>query len=108
MAGRMAAIAVHVGMVIWVASAGHSAPAPATGVCPPFQLRAGDGSPIDPVAGVNTDAPYSPRKTCGACHDYDLITQGYHFQQGKDEQPSERLTRLYHWVSTPGDYGGRW
>ena len=25
---------------------------------------------------------YSPKKTCGACHDYDSITKAYHFMQG--------------------------
>jgi len=27
--------------------------------------------------------PYSPERTCGGCHDTSVITQGYHFQQGK-------------------------
>ena len=25
---------------------------------------------------------YSPKQTCGACHDYDAITKAYHFMQG--------------------------
>jgi len=25
---------------------------------------------------------YSPKKTCGACHDYTKITKAYHFMQG--------------------------
>jgi hypothetical protein len=28
-------------------------------------------------------APYSPRQTCGGCHDIDTIASGYHFQQGR-------------------------
>lgn len=30
-------------------------------------------------------APYSPSRSCGTsgCHDVGLITQGYHFQQGR-------------------------
>jgi hypothetical protein len=49
------------------------------------------GNLINPVAGINTDKPYSPKQTCGKCHDYDLITQGYHFQQGKDEEAPARM-----------------
>lgn len=29
--------------------------------------------------------PYSPRQTCGTCHDVDSITNGYHFTQGRDD-----------------------
>ena len=29
--------------------------------------------------------PYSPRQTCGACHDVDSIANGYHFQQGRTD-----------------------
>jgi hypothetical protein len=50
-----------------------------TGVCPPFNLLDEEGNIINPVAGVNADKPYSPRQTCGKCHDYDKITQGFHF-----------------------------
>lgn len=32
---------------------------------------------------VASTEPYSPRKTCGACHDIDTIANGYHFQQGR-------------------------
>ena len=80
----------------------------ATGVCPPFQLRNAAGEVVDPVAGANADDPYSPRQTCGACHNYALITEGYHFMQGKGEPLSPRLESLYRWVLSPGDYGGRW
>jgi len=80
----------------------------ATGVCPPFQLRNAAGEVVDPVAGVNAGDPYSPKQTCGACHNYALITEGYHFMQGKGEPLSPRLESLYRWVLSPGDYGGRW
>ncbi|MBM4093179.1 MAG: hypothetical protein FJ276_27775, partial [Planctomycetes bacterium] len=30
--------------------------------------------PTDPAA-----PPYSPRRTCGRCHDYDAVAQGHHF-----------------------------
>lgn len=77
-------------------------------VCPPFFLRDEDGNIINPVAGTNVDKPYSPKQTCGACHDYDKITEGYHFQQGADEKPTELQAERCQWASTPGNYGGTW
>jgi len=81
-----------------------------TGVCPPFFLKDDTGTVINPVTGKNTGKPYSPKQTCGTkgCHNYDKITQGYHFQQGKDENPNPKMTSLYQWVLSPGQYGGRW
>jgi len=67
------------------ATRGKSSP---PGVCPPFQLRDEEGNVINPVAGENAHKPYSPKQTCGKCHDYDKITQGYHFMQGKGEEPT--------------------
>ena len=77
-------------------------------VCPPFHLRDGNGEVINPVTGENTDKPYSPRRTCGACHDYEKIVEGFHFQQGRGEEPAPWLKERYAWVTSPGDYGGRW
>ena len=79
-----------------------------SGVCPPFFLYDEDGNVINPVKGINTDKPYSSRQTCGKCHDYDKITQGFHFQQGKDEQPDSVMKSRFQWVSHPGNYGGNW
>ena len=45
-------------------------------------LRGFDGKPLT----VESKAPYSPKRTCGACHDYDRITNGYHFQQGRTDE----------------------
>ena len=42
-------------------------------------LRGFDGRPLT----LESKTPYSPRKTCGSCHDYDQITNAYHFQQGR-------------------------
>ena len=56
--------------------------------CPPFLLRDVDGKVIDPTKDTEdkrTTRPVSTKQTCGACHDYDRITRGYHFQAGKDE-----------------------
>jgi hypothetical protein len=78
------------------------------GVCPPFNLYDEEGNLIDPVNNVNTGKPYSPKQTCGKCHDYEKITQGFHFQQGKDEQATGLVAERYQWVSHPGNYGGNW
>jgi len=79
-----------------------------TGVCPPFQLRDEQGQPINPVTGENANQPYSPKQTCGACHDYDKITRGYHFTQGAGEAPTQAQSERYQWVTSPGYYGGTW
>jgi hypothetical protein len=80
------------------------------GVCPPFNLYDEDGKIIDPVHRINAEKPYSPKQTCGAegCHDYDKITEGYHFQQGKGEEPNQTFKERYQWVTSPGNYGGNW
>jgi hypothetical protein len=77
-------------------------------VCPPFFLKDEDGNIIDPLHGINQDRPYSPKKTCGSCHDYDLITSAYHFQQGKNEKIKPGLAAAYSWMLSPGNYGGRY
>jgi hypothetical protein len=80
------------------------------GVCPPFPLRDEAGNVINPVANPKVDTPYSPRQTCGAkgCHDYDKITQGFHFTQGKGEAMPKDYAARYQWASSPGNYGGNW
>ncbi|WP_449243863.1 multiheme c-type cytochrome [Desulfobacca acetoxidans] len=78
------------------------------GVCPPFKLRDEQGRIIDPVHGINNKVPYSPRQTCGACHNYQLITEGFHFTQGKGEALPKEYADRYNWVMFPGNYGGNW
>lgn len=78
------------------------------GVCPPFNLYDENDNLIDPVNYMNSDVPYSPKKTCGKCHNYDKITEGFHFQQGKGEVPTETMNKRYKWVTSPGNYGGTW
>lgn len=80
------------------------------GVCPPFKLRDEKGNVIDPTHNENSHVPYSPKQTCGAagCHDYKLITEGFHFTQGKGESLPEKFASRYNWVSSPGNYGGNW
>ncbi len=67
--------------------------------CPPFNLRDKNGDVIDPTKDKEgkpipadlplpqqgISRPVSLKKTCGACHDYNTITHGYHFQMGRDE-----------------------
>ena len=79
-----------------------------SGVCPPFYLYDEEGNIIDPVNNINAEKPYSPRQTCGKCHNYEKITQGFHFQQGKDETATGTFAERYQWVSNPGNYGGNW
>ena len=42
------------------------------------------GDEINPVTGYNATVPFSSEQTCGLCHDYETITQGFHFQMGWD------------------------
>ncbi len=80
----------------------------AVGVCPPFHLLDEKGNVINPVSGKNADEPYSTKQTCGQCHNYDRITSGYHFQQGKGRDVPEGFKKRYPWVTSPAQYGGRW
>ena len=58
---------------------------------PAINLLDRNGDLIDPVNGENANAPFSTRQTCGMCHEYDVITQGFHFQMG--------------WQTVADDYG---
>ena len=78
------------------------------GVCPPFFLYDEEGNVINPVHGINADKPYSPRQTCGKCHDYNKTTEGFHFQQGRGEKPNPLTAERCLWVTSPGNYGGNW
>ena len=49
-----------------------------------IQLRDAAGNPVTSASTV----PYSPEQSCGGCHDLALITQGYHFQQGRTDGAS--------------------
>src|SRR4030043_813720 len=69
-------------------------------------LKGIDGNPLFP----ESKAPYSPRKTCGGCHDYDQITNGYHFQQGRTDGAGKIVIRdtfdpKYPWNLSFGMYG---
>jgi len=67
-------------------------------------LKNEQGDRINPER--NSADPYSPRKTCGGCHNYSMITAGYHFQQGFDRM-SDRFDARRPWHLSPGMFG-RW
>jgi len=65
---------------------------------------------------------YSPKQTCGKCHDYDSITKAYHFREGTTPGPNggvsdtwvsenaennaqKYLTNAYGHLLSPGQYG---
>jgi hypothetical protein len=69
-------------------------------------LKGLDGNPLS----IDSKMPYSPKKTCGACHDYDRITNGYHFQQGRTDGAgkiviSDTFDSKYPWNLSSGMYG---
>ncbi len=61
---------------------------------PAIQLLDRNGNPIvnqlssaDTITAANgslykAGPAYSPRQTCGKCHDYDAVTKAYHFREG--------------------------
>jgi hypothetical protein len=61
----------------------------AIGVHPDVVLRDRLGAALPPGS---TD-PYSPRQTCGACHDVDEAANGYHFQQGRTDAAGDVVTK---------------
>jgi hypothetical protein len=65
-------------------------------------LRNEQGDKI--TTALNSIDPYSPKKTCGACHDYSAVTSGYHFQQGFDAM-KDRYDARRPWILSPGMFG---
>lgn len=91
-------------------------------------LKASDGTDI----GVGSQTPYSPKQSCGVCHNYESdaalatkdhgagtasyqvpyprhgVTAGYHFQQGRNLDWGDRQREYYHvpnFTSSGGMYG---
>ena len=65
-----------------------------------------DGNEIS----LDSNIPYSPKNTCGECHDYDAITNAYHFQQGRTDADGEiivgdDLDSRNPWLLSRGMYG---
>jgi hypothetical protein len=73
---------------------------------PEFSLLDYAGNEIGP----GSTAPYSPKNTCGMCHDYDSITLAYHFQQGRSDSKGNLLVddamdSKSPWLISHGMYG---
>ena len=73
---------------------------------PKIILRGFDGIPLT----VESKIPYSPKKTCGDCHDYFRITNGYHFQQGRTDGKgniviNDLFDPAYPWNLSSGMFG---
>ena len=73
---------------------------------PRIVLKGFDGDPLT----LESKVPYSPRKTCGACHDYTRITNGYHFQQGRTDGTgkiviSDTSSPKFPWNLSSGMFG---
>jgi hypothetical protein len=65
-----------------------------------------DGNEIS----LESNVPYSPKYTCGECHDYDAITNAYHFQQGRTDAEGniivgDDLDSRNPWLVSRGMYG---
>jgi hypothetical protein len=54
-------------------------------VISPPALLSDDGKPQDPKAN-----PYSTAQTCGKCHEYEVISQGWHFNAALGNVPAGR------------------
>jgi hypothetical protein len=70
---------------------------------PPVTLRDEAGRNV-----LDSGQPISTRRTCGgACHDYDFISNSFHFQQGKNEMDRQLLSRhgIAPFNSSPGMFG---
>jgi hypothetical protein len=72
----------------------------------PVSLKGYDGKELT----VDSTKPYSPRQTCGDCHDYDKITNGYHFQQGRTDGSgkivmSDHFNPKKPWIRSAGMFG---
>ncbi|MCC7140147.1 MAG: hypothetical protein IT460_17130 [Planctomycetes bacterium] len=86
---------------------GPDVPAPATGDHTAIVLRDRLGQPI----ALGSKEPYSPRETCGGCHDVDAMANAYHFQQGRTTAAGTIQTKsdFYGdnrpWLGSDGMYG---
>ena len=89
------------GMLGWLSAEAVPAARPHAAV----QLKDADGRSIDPAAA--SPRPYSPRQTCGGCHDYAKITHGYHFQMGADQAKLAQVKPdpAKPWIWSPGQIG---
>jgi formate dehydrogenase gamma subunit len=85
-----------------------AATTPARAQHPAINLVDHNGDLIDPVNGENATAPFSTKQTCGLCHDYDVITEGYHFQMGWDTVADDYGAAAGRPWSLSNGFLGRW
>jgi hypothetical protein len=66
-----------------------------------------DGNVVTITPSENSTIPYSPKATCGTCHDYAAITEGFHFQQGYTQIADDYGTTngKAEFILSPGMYG---
>lgn len=100
------ALVIALGMAVLFAATSHAAhPFPVT-------LKGYDGSNIAP----ESPQPYSPKLSCSnangiaACHDYNSVTNGYHFQQGRTDASgqitvSDTFSPVKPWILSNGMFG---
>ncbi len=119
-------------LLLWVCAILVVAPAMAFGH-PAVTLLDRNGNPIkdqldpnDTVTAANgavymRGPAYSPKKTCGKCHDYEAVTRAYHFREGagpRGENLSDHwsdkendgtlykyLSNAYGHILSPGQFG---
>lgn len=76
----------------------------------PIDMKGYDasGNIVTITPDTNSTIPYSPKATCGTCHDYDTISLSYHVEQGRSVMsddygpPNDRPD----FVLSPGMFGG--
>jgi formate dehydrogenase gamma subunit len=66
------------------------------------------GDEINPITAYNDRAPFSMEQTCGLCHDYETITEGFHFQMGWDVIDDEFGAESGRPWSLSNGFLGRW
>lgn len=60
---------------------------------------------------ANSTEPYSPRRTCGECHNVNEVARGYHFQQGRTDSDGNFIMEDDYfgdgrdYLLSPGMYG---
>jgi len=82
--------------------------APAAAQYPPIYLLDANGDMIDPINDENASAPFSTKQTCGMCHGFDVITEGYHFQMGWDTVSDDYGLEFGRPWSLSNGFLGRW
>ncbi len=71
------------------------------------------GDEINPILDDDVTQPFSTEMSCGMCHDYATITEGYHFQMGwdviSDDYAEDAQTEedIHPWSLSNG-FMGRW